>query len=225
MLRPAGRRLRYQRHTHDVHVARDPGTNAQRLIDMRMITARQAWHDAFNDTLSPDLVSTLMNLSRGTAHDQDAKKWHQMLAGKVQHAASRLPGHLHDWGMLCFAPDTFRTVQQYNRVEDELWRQFKLTETYQRHPTQSIPMMTLCRMAVEQQIHREQSGRERFTQADCYGRLHLAKHEWERHGMREAWSVLIDIISDWTGWTLEPVAQLIEEFREARGEWAPVRGT
>lgn len=35
MLRPAGRRLRYQRHTHDVHVAREPGTNAQRLIDMK----------------------------------------------------------------------------------------------------------------------------------------------------------------------------------------------
>ena len=37
--------------------------------------------------------------------------------------------------------------------------------------------------------------------------------------------LLIDIISDWTGWTLEPVAQLIEEFKEARGEWTSVRGT
>lgn len=186
-----------------------------------MITARQAWHDAFNDTLSPDLVATIKNLSRGTTHDQDAKIWHQVLAGKVQAAASKLPGHLHDWGMLCFAPDNLRTVQQVFRVENELWRQFKMTETYKRYSTQSIPMMVLCRMAVEQQIHSEQSGREWFTHADCYGRLKLAKHEWERHGMRDAWSVLLNIISDWTGWTLEPVAQLIEEFKEARGEWSP----
>lgn len=184
---------------------------------MKYITARQAWHDAFNDTLSPDLMTTLLNLSRGTAHDQDAKKWHQMLAGKVQHAASRLPKHLHDWGMLCFSPDSFRTVQQYNRVEDELWRQFKETETYD--PTRSIQQMILCRMAVEQQIHREQSGRERYTQADCYGRLKLGKNEWDRNGMRDAWLKLAVLISDWTGWTLEPVAQVIEEFKE-RQEYA-----
>jgi len=27
---------------------------------------------------------------------------------------------------------------------------------------------------------------------------------------------LDDIISDWTGWTLEPIAQLINEFKDAR---------
>jgi len=181
---------------------------------MRFITARQCFHDAYNDTLSPDLMSTLLNLSHGTGHDQDAKKWHQMLAGKVQNAASKLPKHLHDWGMLAFAPDSFRTVQQYNRVESELWRQFMLTETY--NPTRSIQQMILCRMAVEQQIHREQLGRERFTQSDCYGRLKLSKNEWDRDGMRDTWFVLADIISDWTGWTLEPIAQLINEFKDAR---------
>jgi len=89
-----------------------------------------------------------------------------------------------------------------------------MTETYD--PVRSIQQMILCRMAVEQQIHREQSGRERFTQADCYGRLKLGKNEWDRDGMRDTWFVLDDIISDWTGWTLEPIAQLINEFKDAR---------
>lgn len=186
---------------------------------MKFFTARQAFHDAFNDTLSPDLKAILLNLPHGTAHDQDAKIWHQMLAGKVQYAISGLPKHLQDWGFLCFAPDSFRTVEQYQRVENELWRQFKETETYQLHASQSIPMMILCRMAVEQQIHREQSGRERFTQADCYHRLKLAKHEWERKGMLDAWRVQNDIIAEWTGWTLEPIAHLINEFRAAREQF------
>jgi len=34
--------------------------------------------------------------------------------------------------------------------------------------------------------------------------------------MRDTWFVLADIISDWTGWTLEPIAQLINEFKDAR---------
>lgn len=179
---------------------------------MRYITARQMWHDAFNDSLSPDLKAALLNLPRGTAHDNDTKIWHQVMAGKVQAAVHTLPPHLRDWGMLCFAPDRMQSVEQYRRVENELWRQFKEAGRYDGQ--RSIGQMILCRLAVEQQIHRERSGLARFTQSDCYGRLAIGRNDWNRHSWRVDWERLNDLIADWTGWALEPVAKLRLEMEE-----------
>lgn len=183
---------------------------------MKYMTARQCWFDAFNDTLSPDLREAILNLPRGTAHDSDSKKWHNMMAGKIQNAVAALPKHLQDWGMLAFAPDHFRTIEQFNRVQDELWRQFKETRTYEKNAQDSIGMMILCRLSITQQVHREQSGREYFTQAYCMGKIGKGKNEWERHGWKVYWEVLNDLLADWTGWALKPVVEVMRDFETKR---------
>lgn len=179
---------------------------------MKYITARQCVHDAFNATLSPDLRDVLLNLSRGTAHDNDYKLWHEVMAGKVQHAIKSLPKHLEDWAMLCFAPDSMGTIEQHNRIENRLWEQFKTTDRYR--PTDSIKQMILCRMAVNQQVHRERNGREYFTQVDCFSRLAMSKEEWRRKGWLEDWELMNDLVADWTGWALAPVAAVLDDWRE-----------
>lgn len=183
---------------------------------MKYQTARQMVHDAHNATLSPDLRDTLLNLSRGTGHDNDHKLWHEVMAGKVQDALERHVQrgnpHLKDWAIFCFAPDSIGTIEQHNRIENMLWAQFKATDRYRA--TDSINQMILCRLAVNQQVHRERNGRERFSQADCYGRLAMSKEDWRRKGWREDWDLLNDLIADWTGWALAPVAQVLEDWKE-----------
>lgn len=198
---------------------------------MRYITARQSWHDAFSGGIAPDETSRLLHVNGGNAHDHDSQIWHEIMAGKVQNVIAKLPAELQAWGHLCFSPDNIRNPRTFHdikstgvfqTVQDEVWRQFQLTDTYDG--TKSVQQSIVVRYAIENMMHLQQHGampdeyyeqmRPLYTQAFVMDKIAKGKNEWRREGYRSVWVFVASLLHDWTGRALGPVATMINEFEE-----------
>lgn len=190
---------------------------------MKYKSARQAWHDSFSPGVSPDFMESLMNLAKGAGRNNDDLIEHQCLAGKVQSAIETLPEHYSAWGHLCFSPDNIRNpkscreirqTEYFNFVDKCIRCLFQKTEMYDG--TKSVQQEILCRLAVEHVMHLEQNGRKLYSENYCMSMIGKGRYEWENEGYQDVWKALKGMLHEWTGWTLEPVQAVINEYKKKR---------
>lgn len=174
-----------------------------------------------------------MNLSGGTAHDADSKIWHEVMAGKIQHAVSTLPAHLQAWGHLCFSPDNIRNPRGFpdikstgvfQVVQNQIWDEFIATDSYE--PLKSVQQSIVLRYAVENTMHLEQHGamsedynekmRPLYSQNYVMSMIARSKNDWRREGYRDVWAIISAALHDWTGHALAPIAVVMSDFEEKR---------
>lgn len=93
---------------------------------MRIISARQAWHDAFyksaNSTMASAIEQALSGVigTRSNYRDTAGQMMHQAIAGRIQSAIARLPELHRRLGMMMYAPFDFVVAEDVEVVADWL---------------------------------------------------------------------------------------------------------
>lgn len=188
---------------------------------MRLITARQAWHDAFynrgNSTLAriEEQGKLGQAIQRNTYFDSNQRAAHIVQAGQVQHAIASLPESLQQLGHWLYSP---LTTEQANLIVDEV-QDNVFTQAQVDHEDNTVYWLTIAVMADYQDIV---LGREQRLKTPARIRKYLA--EWHsveintRRWAREwqpTWQALWNSISDLDAQALKPVAKLVYQYKQA----------
>lgn len=192
---------------------------------MRLITARQAWHDCFYNRVDSPIArlaeAALLgaHIQNTAYHNSDNRAGHIAEAGKIQLAIDSLPDHLQIVGHWLYAP---LTTQQANNlaeeVQDVIWnksgllmlgkekeRAYWLTRAVMRD-YQDLVLGRTIRLGTPQRI--------RGWLLDTHGVDLRTCKDWQR-GAKQTSSKLWATLDDLDAAALAPLSAIIATKKEA----------
>jgi hypothetical protein len=182
---------------------------------MRIISARQAWHDAhytpWDSVMSHciDMARLGTDVQRSDIDRSSGMAWHQVMAGKVQAAIKTLPIPLQCFGHRLYAPSPSAT--ECETAHALVWSRFSFPATVRAAKRQRAFWMADCAIANHDRAVR---GREAMTPeqirkwlADERG-IELSSQNWDRE-WASAWNQLRTVCDRADAECLSPVARLI----------------
>ena len=193
---------------------------------MRLITARQAWHDCyFNGGDSPlaratEIAKLGTHIQTTAYHDSNNRAMHVATAGKVQAAIATLPIELQNLGHWLYAPLTRAEQDQLaEQVQALIWVKSGLAAELTAKKREQAFWLIRAVMRDYQDLV---LGRKQRLQTP--GRIVEYVNDWFGAGLtpknwsREwsgSWSALWHALSDLDGEALMPVAMVVSEFKAA----------
>lgn len=188
---------------------------------MKLISARQAWHDAlYNESSSPLAKAAEMgrlgtHIQQNTYFDSNQRAAHIALSGRVQCAIASLPEELQQLGHWLYAP---LTIEETNRLVDDVQDTiFKRSKVDQDDNT--IYWLTRAAMSDYQDIvlGREQQlktpARIRQYLASWHG-IEINTRRWARE-WQPTWQKLWHTLNDLDAQALRPVAWIVYKEKDA----------
>lgn len=188
---------------------------------MKLITARQAWHDAYYNGSSSPLARAVEIGRLGTHiqmtkyHDSNNRAAHVAQCGRVQHAISTLPEELQKLGHWLYAPllteeanCIVEDVQDYifgkSGIDPKNNKAYWLTRAVMSDYQDVV-------LGREQRLKKAKQIREYL--ADWYG-IEIKTNQWTRDWAPK-WLKLWHALNDLDVLTLSPIAAVVYQSRAA----------
>jgi hypothetical protein len=182
---------------------------------MRIISARQAWHDAhytpWDSVMShcSEMLKLGTDVQRSEIDRTVGMAWHQVMAGKVQAAIKTLPIGLQCFGHRLYAPSPSDT--ECETAHMLVWSRFVFPQPVRAAKRERAFWMADCAIANHDRVVH---GREAMTPeqirawlADERG-VELSSQQWSREWL-SIWDQFRTVCDRADAQCLAPVAQLI----------------